>query len=79
MDCREHCGACCIAPSISSLDKPANSRCQYLADDYQCTIFNQPNRPKACKNFAAEIEFCGQSRDEALKILTLLEESTLPL
>lgn len=76
MDCREHCGACCIAPSISSLKKAANTRCQHLTDDLRCAIFNQTKRPKACQNFLAEAQFCGESRDEALQILTLLEEAT---
>ncbi|HRE18664.1 MAG TPA: YkgJ family cysteine cluster protein, partial [Rhodocyclaceae bacterium] len=29
MECREGCGACCIAPSISSLNKPAGVPCRH--------------------------------------------------
>lgn len=45
MDCRSDCGACCIAPSISSpipgmpLGKPANTRCVHLDDNMRCGIF----------------------------------------
>ncbi|MGY0627529.1 MAG: YkgJ family cysteine cluster protein [Paraglaciecola chathamensis] len=76
MQCREKCGACCIAPSISSLQKPAGVRCQHLTDALRCGIFNQPERPQACANFQAEQDFCGNSAQEALQILELLERST---
>jgi Fe-S-cluster containining protein len=39
MECREHCGACCIAPSISSpipgmpRGKPGGVRCIHLSED----------------------------------------------
>lgn len=76
MHCRDNCGACCIAPSISSLKKPAGVRCEYLNEQYRCTIFNQPNRPQACSGFQAEALFCGNNRVEAIQILTLLESET---
>ncbi len=47
MDCRSDCGACCIAPSISSpipgmpLGKPANTRCVHLDDNMRCGIFTR--------------------------------------
>jgi phosphomethylpyrimidine synthase len=37
MNCRPGCGACCIAPSISTLDKPAGAPCVHLTPDYRCT------------------------------------------
>ncbi|WP_415884079.1 Fe-S-cluster oxidoreductase [Neptuniibacter sp. QD72_48] len=76
MQCRENCGACCIAPSITSLNKPAGERCKHLDQQNRCEIFGTDQRPKACANFAPEEEFCGQNREEALQILTLLESST---
>ncbi|MCE5347611.1 MAG: YkgJ family cysteine cluster protein [Bacteroidales bacterium] len=78
MYCRPGCGACCIEISISSPipgmpdGKPAGVRCIHLLDDYKCAIFNDPARPKVCDDYKAEPEFCGNSREEALKILYFL-------
>jgi Fe-S-cluster containining protein len=52
MKCRENCGACCIALSISSPipgmadGKPAGVRCIHLLEDYRCAIYNN-GKPKA--------------------------------
>jgi len=78
MECRTGCGACCIAPSISSLNKPAGERCQHLTEANLCALFGKPERPHACGAFQAEASICGNSDSEALQILTLLEQSTLP-
>jgi uncharacterized protein len=75
MKCRENCGACCIALSISSPlpglpdGKPAGMRCIHLLDDYRCAIYNLPGKPKVCSDFKAEDEFCGSSGEEAMRIL----------
>jgi Fe-S-cluster containining protein len=80
MQCREHCGACCIAPSISSLipgmprGKPGGVPCIHLSSDYRCLIFDDPRRPKVCDQFKAEPEVCGTSREEALMLLGKLEQ-----
>ncbi|TFH35988.1 MAG: YkgJ family cysteine cluster protein [Bacteroidia bacterium] len=79
MKCRSGCGACCIAPSISSPipgmpgGKPAGVRCIHLDDSYRCLIFSDAGRPLVCSTFVAEAEFCGTTRLEALKILSELE------
>jgi len=79
MECRENCGACCIAPSISSPipgmpdGKPAGTRCIHLTKDLMCGIFNSPLRPKVCAGFKAEELICGSSREEALEIMGSLE------
>lgn len=79
MHCRTHCGACCIAPSITSAipgmpnGKAAGERCIHLTEDYRCAIFTDPRRPKACDQFQAEEEFCGKNREQALHILAELE------
>lgn len=79
MKCRVECGACCIAPSISSSipgmphGKPAGVRCLHLSEDNRCLIFNSPERPDVCDQFQAEPSVCGDSREEALQILTQLE------
>ncbi len=77
MECRKYCGACCIAPSISSPlpgmpdGKPAGLPCIHLQKDLSCGIYEQ--RPKVCKDFLAEDRVCGTSREEALDILNRLE------
>jgi uncharacterized protein len=77
--CRPNCGACCIAPSISSPipgmpnGKPANVRCVNLTDDLLCNIFNQANRSKVCENFKFDKLICGETQEEAMKIMNELE------
>lgn len=79
MDCRAGCGACCIAPDITSpipgmpLGKPAGERCVQLDADFQCRLFGQPDRPDVCRDFLPERAFCGVSRDEAMLNLSALE------
>jgi uncharacterized protein len=82
--CRPDCGACCIAPSISSPipgmpeGKPAGVRCVQLGDDLRCAIFGQPERPACCSGLQPQTEMCGASRAEALAWLTQLEVLTQP-
>ncbi|MEM9621252.1 MAG: YkgJ family cysteine cluster protein [Pseudomonadota bacterium] len=79
MQCRDHCGACCIAPSISSPlpgmpgGKPAGVRCAHLLADLRCGLWGLPERPQVCQQFQPEIGICGTSREQALVILTDLE------
>jgi len=79
MECRQGCGACCIYPSISSAipgmpkGKPAGVPCIQLADDLSCKIFNSPERPKVCAGFKPEKLVCGNSAEEAYKIIAELE------
>ena len=80
MDCRTNCGACCIAPSISSPipgmpeGKPAGARCIHLRTDYSCGIYE--NRPAVCRDFRAEEGVCGRDREEALDNLSRLEQES---
>ncbi|MCO4322196.1 YkgJ family cysteine cluster protein [Aliidiomarina quisquiliarum] len=82
MKCRIGCGACCIAPSISSPipgmpnGKPANTPCIQLTKDFTCAIFGQPERPQVCRDFTAEITTCGNTREEALIYISRLEAET---
>jgi len=79
MKCRENCGACCIAISISSPipgmpdGKPAGVRCIHLTNDMKCALYNSPDRPNVCSGFKAERLICGESKEEALKIIASLE------
>ena len=81
MECREHCGACCIAPSISSPipgmphGKPGGVRCIHLSEDFSCQIYGRPERPKVCADFKADPDVCGTSREEALILLGRLENA----
>jgi uncharacterized protein len=80
--CRVGCGACCIAPSISSPipgmpgGKPAGARCVQLTDDNRCAIFGRPERPAVCASLRAEPAMCGSDRTYALAWLTQLEAAT---
>jgi len=76
MDCRPGCGACCIAPSISSLGKLAGVPCQHLTADLRCAIFGQASRPACCSGLRPSSEMCGSNREEALDYLAQLEIAT---
>lgn len=84
MDCRAGCGACCIAPSISSPipgmpdGKPAGVRCVQLDEHNRCRLFGQPERPLVCRSLAPSAEMCGSSDQEALVRLSVLERLTRP-
>lgn len=85
MECRVGCGACCIAPSISSPipgmpeGKPAGVRCVNLDGQNRCKLFGKPERPAVCRNLRPSEEMCGQSSQEALIYLTFLEKATSPV
>lgn len=76
MNCKQ-CGACCIAPSISSIipgtgkNKPAGTRCIHLSEEMKCSIYDE--RPAVCSNFTPTEEFCGNNYSEAFTNLELLE------
>ncbi len=78
MNCRPGCGACCIAPSISSLNKPAGVPCLHLTADFRCAIFGQPERPACCSGLQPTMEMCGENREAAIVWLSNLENATLP-
>jgi uncharacterized protein len=84
MECRPHCAACCIAPSISSPipgmpeGKPAGVRCIQLDDELRCRLFGHRDRPQVCQSLAPQWTMCRGSRWQALRWLTRLERSTQP-
>ena len=84
LECRAGCGACCIAPSISSpipgmpRGKPAGVRCAQLLPDYRCAIFGRPERPAVCVSLRPSETMCGGSRDEAMRTLAAMEAATAP-
>jgi uncharacterized protein len=88
MDCRPQCGACCIAPSITSPipgmpdGKPAGVACVQLDERYGCKLFGKPERPAFCGGLQPSLEMCGmpqQSRDYAITWLHALELATQPV
>ena len=82
--CRNGCGACCIALSISSpipgmpQGKPAGVRCIHLTEDLRCGIFEHPERPRVCAGLRPEPEMCGADREYALRWIAKLETLTAP-
>jgi uncharacterized protein len=84
MECRLGCGACCIAPSISSPipgmlgGKPSGVRCIQLTDDNKCKIFGKSERPLVCSGLKPSKEMCGLTYDEANSFLSFLEKATEP-
>lgn len=82
--CRNGCGACCIAPSISSPipgmphGKPAGMRCVQLDADNRCLLFGRPDRPAVCSQLRPTLEMCGETREHALQHLEALEQATAP-
>lgn len=84
MECRSGCGACCIAPSITSPlpgmphGKPAGVRCAQLLDDDRCVVFGKPERPAFCGGLQPSAEMCGESREQAMLWLSSLELATRP-
>lgn len=85
MECRPGCGACCIAPSISSpipgmpYGKPAGIPCVQLLPDLRCALFGKPERPAVCSSLRPGRDMCGADRTEALRLLAELETATSSL
>ena len=84
MNCREGCGACCVAPSISQplpgmpAGKPAGVRCLHLDSQLRCALFDDPRRPALCAAFLPELAVCGNSREEAMQLIGALELASRP-
>lgn len=84
MHCRQQCGACCIAPSITSPipgmphGKPAGVPCIQLDEQLRCQLFGKPERPAFCAGLQPGVEMCGESREQAIHWLSTLELATQP-
>ena len=82
LTCRPGCGACCIAPSISSpipgmpQGKPAGVRCPQLTPDDRCMVHGLRQRPAVCASFPVSPEHCGADREQAMHRLAELERLT---
>jgi len=82
--CQPNCGACCIAPSITSpipgmpFGKPAGVPCIQLDDAMRCKIFGSPERPSFCSGLQPAADMCGETREQAISWLIELELATCP-
>jgi Fe-S-cluster containining protein len=82
IQCRLGCGACCIAPSISSPipgmpdGKPAGIRCIQLTEENLCRLFGSSLRPAVCGSLKPSEEMCRSTDEEALRYLQELERET---
>ncbi|OHZ04289.1 YkgJ family cysteine cluster protein [Salinicola sp. MIT1003] len=82
MSCRAGCGACCIAPSITSPipgmpnGKPAGEHCVQLDENNLCRLFGDPRRPAVCHQFEYDRQLCSDDREQALSILAEWERAT---
>lgn len=82
--CRSACGACCIAPSITSPipgmpnGKPAGVPCVQLDEQLRCRLFGDARRPAFCGSLQPSADMCGDSRAFALRALAELERATAP-
>lgn len=82
LSCRDKCGACCIAPSISTpmpgmpQGKPTGVPCFHLDDNMRCKLFNSHQRPLVCHRLQPELTMCGENRQQALTYLYWLENMT---
>ena len=56
--------------------KPAGLACVHLTPNRQCALFGDPRRPDVCTQFLPEPAVCGDSREEALALLNLMETAT---
>ncbi len=81
MNCKK-CGACCIAPSITTAipnmpgGKPAGTRCVNLTADNLCTLFGRRSRPSFCLAWPPTPELCGHGLEEAMNNIATLETQT---
>lgn len=85
MQCRPNCGACCIAPSISSPlpnmpnGKPAGVPCVNLhSETSECLVWGDIEYPDVCRNFKAIKDVCGENGQDAVELITLWEYQTQP-
>jgi len=65
-------------PMINGISKPAGVRCVQLAADNRCLIFGGPQRPMVCSSLQPTPDMCGDTREQAMRWLGVMEERTAP-
>ena len=58
--------------------QPAGVRCVQLDEQERCRIFGHPDRPAVCASLAPSPDMCGDSREQAMRWLGVLERDTAP-
>jgi hypothetical protein len=58
--------------------KPAGVPCVQLDAQGACKIFGLPERPDVCLSLQPCADMCGDSREQALRLLGALERATQP-
>lgn len=58
--------------------KPAGVPCVNLDEHLRCRLFGKPERPAFCTSLRPMASMCGESRDDAMRALDLLEALTAP-
>jgi hypothetical protein len=58
--------------------KPAGIRCIQLDEHNLCRLFGKPDRPALCAAFKADPAVCGDSSQQAMELITLLELGSDP-
>lgn len=56
--------------------KPAGVRCIQLSDGNLCMLFGKLERPAVCGQFTATEDVCGANSEEALWLISSLEQAT---
>lgn len=85
MECRDGCGACCIAPSIVEPffgmpeGKAAGEPCVHLNIAMRCVLFGSERRPALCAEFDPEPAVCGEDREQALVLIGSWEVQSAPV
>jgi len=52
--------------------------CVQLDETLRCKVFGSAERPAFCGGLQPSAEMCGESREDALRWLSRLEQVTLP-
>lgn len=58
--------------------KPAGVRCVNLNAEGLCRLWGTAEYPKVCRDFRPSPWVCGESSDEALRLIAALERATRP-
>lgn len=58
--------------------KPAGVPCVQLDEALRCRLFGKPERPAFCGTLKPGPDMCGNSRQDAMALLTALEHATAP-
>lgn len=58
--------------------KPAGVACAHLSTEMRCALFGDSRRPAVCHEFMPEVEYCGDTREQALMRLAQLEIQSAP-